>query len=89
MPHPHDHHFVDEQPDDDRRRAQQHVIHETHDGAERRIPAVLGQMGSGEHADRRTDDDAEKRHHDASVQGIEQPTGTSRWGRIFGEHRHR
>ena len=59
MPHAHHEHLVDEQADDDRWRAQQHVVDEAdHDTDARRAP-VLGQVGAGQDADRRADGDAD------------------------------
>ena len=44
MSHMHDQQLVDEQPDDDRRRAQQDVVDETHDLAKAAAPAVFGEV---------------------------------------------
>ena len=40
--------------------------------------AVFGEVGAGQHADRRADQDAEQRHHRAAVQRIEQPALAAR-----------
>ena len=59
--HAHDQELVDEQTDDDGGRAQQHVVDEADHDAEPRIAPVFGQIGAGEHADRRADENADAR----------------------------
>src|SRR6185437_6077494 len=72
MPHGDHDDFIDEQADDDRRCAQQHVVDEAHHGAEPRPAPVFREVGSRQHADGRADQDAEHGHDGAAVQGIEQ-----------------
>ena len=61
MAHRLDHDLVDEQADDDRRRAEQDVVDEAHDRGQRVVAAVLGHVGAGQDADRRADRDGKRR----------------------------
>src|ERR1017187_6445222 len=72
MTHAHHDDFINEKTDDDRRRAQQHIVDEAHHDAQARILAVFRQIRPREHADRRTDQNTEQRHDGAAVQRIEQ-----------------
>ena len=85
MPHLDHHDLIDEQTDDDGGGAQQHIVDEPHHGTQARVPAVFREIGAGQHADGRTDQDAEQRHHRAAVQRIEQTALCARRRRHLGE----
>ena len=61
VPHARDEDLIDEQADDDRRRAEQDVVDEADDDRDLRVAAVFRHVGAGEHADRRADRDADRR----------------------------
>ena len=84
----HRHHdgAVDEQADDDRRRAQQDVVDEADHRGELVVLAVFGQIRAGEQAERRADADADHGHHDRADDGVAQAAiGRTRRRRILGE----
>ena len=72
MAHRHHHDFIDEQADDDGRRAQQDVVDEADDRREPIVTAVFRQIGAGQHADRRADEDRQAGHDQAADDGIGQ-----------------
>ena len=85
MAHANNHQLINEEADDDRRRAEEDVVDEANDGSQRAGLAVFREIRAGKNADRRTEHDAEKGHHQAAVHGIEQAAGISRRRRAFGE----
>ena len=62
--------LVDEQADDDRRRAEQDVVDEAHDRRQPAVAAVFGHVGAGQDADRRADEHARARHDQAADDGV-------------------
>ena len=82
----HRHHdgAVDEQADDDRRRAEQDVVDEADHRGQAVVPAVFGEIGAGEQAERRADADADHGHDDRADDGVAQAAfGRSRRRRIL------
>ena len=57
----HDAKLVDEQADDDRRGAEQNVVDEANDVGDARVAAVFGEIGAGQNAQRRGDDQPDRR----------------------------
>ena len=87
MAHRVDHDLIYEQPDDDRGRAQQNVVDETHDEREFVVAAVLGHVGAGKDAERRADQDAETGEDQAADDRIEQAAASAAGRRgHLGEH---
>ena len=71
---------VNEEANDNGRRRKQHVVKETRGGRQPAAAAIFGQIGARQHADRRADQCAHQRHHDAAQDGIEQAAvGARRW----------
>src|SRR5690606_12206908 len=82
-------HGVDEQADDDRRRRQQHVVQEAGGRREPAALPVLGQVGAGQDAYRRTHQRAYAGHQQAAHDGVDQPALLPGRRRDFGEQRQR
>ena len=65
---------IDEETDHDRRRRQQDVVDEARRGCQPAAAAEFGEIGAGQHADRRADQGGHCRHHQAADDRIEQAT---------------
>ena len=84
--HRHHDRAIDEQADDDRRRAQQDVVDEADHRSQTIVPAVFGKIGSGEQPERRADADADHGHDDRAGYGVEQAALGRSWRRrVLGE----
>ena len=91
MAHRHHHDLIDEQAGDDGGRGQQNVVDEAHDKGEAGMPAIFGQIGAGEQADRACPAaTAHHAHHQAAEDGVRQaagagPAAASIWVKSVGE----
>ena len=65
-----DHRPVDEEADDDRRRAEQNVVDEADEVAEAIMLAVRREPRGGEKPERRADRDADQRHDEGASQRV-------------------
>ena len=83
----HHQHFVDEQADDDRRRRQQDVVDEADHGRQLLVPAVFGQLGAGENADRRADQHGDQAHQADPTMALRNPPPAHRRRRRLGQQR--
>ena len=73
MAHPRHHDLIDEQANDNRRRAEQDVVDETHHLGELRVASVFRHIGAGEDAERRADRDAQNRDDETADNRVERP----------------
>ena len=89
MAHLRDHHFIDEQANYNRGRAQQDVIDEADNCGQFVVAAIFSHVGAGQNAERRADQHRDDRHHQAAGDRIEQTAGRPRRRRHFGEDRKR
>src|SRR5258706_11533586 len=85
MPHLGDQYRVDEQPHDDRGCAQQDIVNEAHGRSELGVAPVLRQVRPGENPNGRTDHHAERGHHQAADDRVQQTAVATGRRRHFGE----
>ena len=85
MPERHDAQLIDEQADDDRGRAQQNVVDEANDRGEAGVAAVFGEIGAGENAERRSDDQPDHGDDQAADDRIQQAADDAGRRRHLGE----
>jgi hypothetical protein len=79
--HRHHDRAIDEQSDDDRRRAEKDVVDKADHRRETVVPAVFGKIGARKQADRRADANPDHGHDDGTDDGVHKTALGRAWRR--------